>query len=60
MVPHLPTVPADRAATGRLVFSFSLANESSGKAKPCKRFLLVQRDMFGSAASFNNNTNWKY
>lgn len=45
VVPHLPTVPADRAATGRFVFSFSLTRESSGKANPCKRFLFVQRDM---------------
>lgn len=49
VVPHLPTVPADRAATGRLVFSFSLASESSGKANvgAAARFLFVQRDMTG-------------
>lgn len=47
VVPHLPTVPADRAATGPLVFSFSLTSESSGKANAgaAVRFLFVQRDM---------------
>lgn len=44
VIPHLPTVPADLAATGRLVFSFSLTNASNGNAYVCTR-PLFQRDI---------------
>lgn len=45
VTPHLPTVPADRAAIGRFVFSFSLTSASSGNAYDALPRLLPQRDI---------------